>query len=127
MAVCCTFHQHRRAAQLHCHGKSRSIRRQCKALGQIGGKSIAARIGSRLWVLLAGPAVQRNRFDAVPCGSSNFCREQGRNIAKEGWGFLTGARQGKHAVFRVNDLQFIHPAPRRNLGQAAQLTHVGTG
>ena len=120
-------HQHHFIVQLHRHGEGRCIRCQPIALWQYCMKSIAAGIGSLFRIIFTAPAIQGKGFCAVLCSGFDFCREQSHDILIEGRTFLTGARQGEYPAVRVKDFLCIHPAPRCNLGHAAQSADIGAG
>ena len=117
--------QHRHAAKLHLHGESGRIFSQSIPLLQNRIEQVAAGTGSLLRIVVTGPAVQRNSLRAVLCGGGNFRREYVHDFVIENGAFRIGFGQGKYATDRVNDLQSIHPAPRRNLSQAAHFTDIG--
>ena len=117
--------QYRHAAKLHRHSEGGHIFRQCITIGQSCGKQVAAGTGSFRGIVVTAPAAKRNSLRAILCGSGNLCRKDAHNFIIENRAFRAG--QGKGAAFRVNDLQLIHPAPRRNLCQTTQSADIGTG
>ena len=118
--------QHRHAAKLHRHGEGRCIRCQPIALWQYCMKSIAAGIGSLSRIIVTAPAIQGKGFCAVLCSGFDFYREQIHDILIGDRTFRTGG-QGKYTAFRVKDILYIHPAPCRDLGHAAQGADIGAG